>query len=250
MKKLFISVLLAGLCACATNQTKIVPWFKDNVASGTIVQIKTPSGYTYQYKNTSGQIVRIEDRDPERSLLSIVEYEYDNNNHLTEERRYDSSEHLRAVPEGFAIRRFVYRVNPDGERVTEIHFYDAAEKPVLLGSGYGVLRQTFGTDGKLQKVHCLDTASKPIPSTWLGVGNVVEIQYSYLSGVGEVMCAVFLNSAGQVVFRKELAGGTSAFSSSSYYNNYYYAPGPYYSGSHKGGGGGGGSHAKPPPSRR
>ncbi|MGA2137548.1 MAG: hypothetical protein ABSH14_01675 [Verrucomicrobiia bacterium] len=224
-----LALCVMGLCACTTTtteRTQVVPWLKDNANAGTITQITRPWGFEYKYQDVSGHILRVENRDQGRQLLSITEFQYDGAGRVIEERHFDSAENMRLTPDGFAIRRFVYSSDEDRNAVTEIAYFDTNGKPVAMQSGFAVLRQTFQANGRVRKLDFLDASREPTPSTWLGVANIVEVQYSYLAGVTEVTYAAFLDASGRVVERKQLSGLTSAYSS--YANTTYYYPTYYY----------------------
>jgi hypothetical protein len=209
---------LAMLCACTT--TKVQTWNKDGRVAGTITSIETPVGHDYLYRDLSNCLVRVEKRDAIGGFLPgpcIEEIAYDELGRRKEERQLDASGTLCSGAGTSAISRWSYSVDSTGHPVVELSYFDAEGKPAVSPDGYTILRQTFLDGGKISKVEMFDADRKPAPSTWFGVERIVQVQYTYLQGVGEVTCAVFFDTSGQVVARKQLSGQTSRTISSTDY---------------------------------
>ena len=229
------ALALCLFCSCATpDRPKAEPWVKDNQRIGTVTFAKTPWGYSYSYKDLSGRLMRLERRDGSRQLCGgdcITLFEYDPTGTLSAARHLDASEKPCLTPNGFALCRWAYSRDADGGRTVEESYFDCEGKIVSTDAGCAVVRWISSPDAKLKRVQLLDPSRKPAAASWLGVANVAEVQYSYLQGLTEVTCAAFLDAAGTVIARKQLAGETTASSSSSVttynYNYYNYYPRTY-----------------------
>ncbi len=204
-----ILLVMASLYACQIGERPVlVPWMKDSVQIGTIKQTEMPWGYEYEYVNGLGQSLRVEKRDSHKQLISAVDYQYDANGRITQEQHFDSEGALRETEEGFAIKSVQYSQSPDHSPMIETSYFKSDHTPGILNNGYAVLRENYGTDGKLQKMAFLDAQKKPAQATWLGVSNVAEIHYAYLMGVTELVWAAFLDKSGRVLGRRQLNGST------------------------------------------
>ena len=218
-----ILLTMASLYACQIGERPVlVPWMKDRVQIGTIKQTEMPWGYQYDYINGLGQSLRVEKRDSNRQLISAVDYQYDADGRLAKEQHFDSEGALRETEDGFAIKTVRYSQNPDHSQIIETAYFKRDHTAGVSNNGYAVLRETYGTDGRLNKTEFLDEQKKPAQATWLGVGNVVEIQYAYLMGASELIWAAFLDKSGKVLDRKQLSGSTEF--SSSHTTFYAYPP--------------------------
>jgi hypothetical protein len=223
----FAALALSALvfCSCATQGTKISPWMKDGQKIGTIETSPQPWGTESRYKDLNHRLMRTERHNPDGRLLAgvcIVQLTYDSTGMLTAEQHLNSNEKLARNEEGYALRKWTHTSDPDGSRIVEESFFDENERSVLTRAGFAILKRFETAEGKATKILFFDSARKPVPSTWLNVPGVVEVQYAYLQGVTPVTCAAFLNSAGKVVDRKQLSGQTTGSWSSSYTTYYYY----------------------------
>lgn len=218
-----VLVLCAGiLCSCVTTQIK--PWMKDNQKIGTIETSPKPWGTESRYKDLHGRLLRTEEHNANGQLLAGVctmEFSYDGDNLVTQ-KNLDSNEKLTCNPQGFAICRWAYSQDKEGDRVIEQSFFDEKKLPVLTRGGFAIIRETEDPNGRLERIQFFDPARKPAPSVWLGVTNVVDVQYAYLQGVTPVTCAAFLDRSGKVIERRQLSGLTAGYSSYTTYDYYYY----------------------------
>jgi hypothetical protein len=216
------------LCSCATSpRADVQPWLKDSRKVGTLTRAKRSWGYDYEYRDLSGRLVRVERRSNDLQLCAgacIVRFEYDEARNLQAEQHLDAAERPCLAAAGYARCRWARWQAPDGCRVVEESFFDCEQMPVCRQEGFAVARSTCGPDGRLKELRFLNASRSPAAATWLGVQNVADVQYSYLQGVGEVTCAAFLDAAGSVIARRELAGQTSGSWSTSVttYNSYNY----------------------------
>lgn len=205
---------------------------KDNQKIGTIETLPRPWGMESCYKDLHGRLLRTEERNLDGRLLAGVcttELSYAGNN-LVMQQNLDSNEKLTCNQEGYAMCQWTYSQDEEGNRVVEESFFNERKLPVLTQDGFAIVRNTEAPNGQVKKIQFFDLARKPAPSTWLGVPNVVEVQYAYLQGVTPVTCAAFLDSSGNVIERKQLTGQTTENWSSSCttYNYYYYYQPCYY----------------------
>lgn len=223
----WLALALCLLCSCATpDRPQTEPWVKDNQKIGTVTSAKAPWGYNYRYKDLSGRLVRLERRNDSRQLCSgacITLFDHDPAGRLSAAQHLDASEKPCMTPAGYALCRWAYSQEADGGRAVEESYFDCDGKLVSTHAGCAVVRRTSSPDGKLKRVQFLDPSRKPTAASWLGVANVAEVQYSHLQGIGEVTCAAFLDAAGMVIARKQLAGETAGLWSDSVTTyNYHY----------------------------
>lgn len=225
-------VLGAGvLWSCATNRTQIKPWMKGNQKIGTIETSPRSWGTESRYKDLQGRLLRTEERNRDGQLRAGVcatEFSYAGND-LVMQKNLDTNEQLTCNQQGYAMCRWTYSQEKDGDHVVEESFFNAKELPVRTRDGFAILRNTEAPNGQLEKIQFFDPHRKPAPSAWLGVTNVVEVQYAYLQGVTPVTCAAFLDRSGKVIERKQLSGMTegswgSSYTTYNYYYYYYYQP--------------------------
>jgi hypothetical protein len=232
------SLLCLGLlCSCATTQTKTEPWLKDGQRVGDIKTTIRPWGKEVKYNDLSTRTLREERRNLNGDLLtgnSITLFTYNDNGDLTEEKHLNSSEQMVRSKNGyFSVCRWSYQTDHDGNRVIEQTFFDEKLLPASQMAGYTILQHTEDASRQLKKVAFFDGAHQPVPSTWLKVSNVVEVQYAYLDGVTAITCAAFLDNSGRIVERKQLSGHvwdsyTTQQNSYNAGNTYYYQTTTYH----------------------
>lgn len=221
-----ILVLCAGfLCSCATNRTRIAPWMKGNQKIGTIETIPKPWGTESRYKDLHGRLLRTEEHKADGQLLAgvcTIDFFYHGDN-LMMQKNLNSNDQLTCNQQGYAMCKWSYSHDPDGDRIVEESFFNEKNDPTLTRDGFAIMCKTEAPNGRLKRIQFFDPARKPAPSIWLGVTNVVDVQYAYLQGVTPVTCAAFLDRSGKVIQRKQLSGlteGSSFYTTLTTYDYY------------------------------
>ncbi len=191
------------LCSCASGP--------QNAETSQTVQ--EPWGTKTIYKNAAGDIARIEKRGTNNDFLPgacIIQFSYDNGERVA--KLYQNSDgSLLCNSNGYAITKYLYLLDPGQQPVVEETFFDTNSRPVVTKSGFAKMTSTENPDGRINTIHFSDFLSKPAPSLWHSVSNVVDVQYYYLQGVTPIVCGVFWDTNGNIIDRKrkQLKGLTS-----------------------------------------
>ncbi len=218
MKKNFVIALASVplgaifLCSCASGQFS-------NAALYPVPQSETrevvdkPWGVKVIYKDLSGHPLRIEKRGgPDDTLLPgicTIQFNYGTNGALATKQYLNSAGQLTCNTNGYAITKYAYPVDSTGQPVVEETFFDENQQPVATKSGFAMMTCTENKDGRVNTAHFSDFQSRPAPSTWFGVSNVVDVQYFYLQGVTPIVCGVFRDASGNILDRKQMKGLTA-----------------------------------------
>lgn len=221
-------ILFLIVAACGTMHFSTVQWEDQGKVIGSIEMVRNDWGFEYRYLDMGKRLVRIENRDSERALLagpSITTYSYDSQGRLKEEATYDRNEKLAVKSTGFAVGCYTYGTDDDGNRFVETSFLDGLRQPTRIKDGYAVIRTTYkGTSGKIKDVRFYDLSGEAALSKWGDVSGAVRVEYIYLQGIGEMVCAVFFDSSGGIVAKKVISGTSRTYyeNTTTYYNNSYY----------------------------
>jgi len=220
------------LCSCSSTSSNDSPRNGENSQ-----KVHEPWGTQIIYRDASGSIVRIEKRGRDKKLLPgacIVQFSYTNGDRVAEQ-NLNSQGSLVCNSEGYAITKYGYLLDPGEPPVVEETFYDQNNQPVVTKSGFAMMTCTENPDGRINTIHFSDFQSRPAPSLWDGVPNVVDVQYYYLQGVTPILCGVFWDATGNIISRKQLRGLTSEISMQAIDTSGYYVP-THTGGFHGGGG--------------
>lgn len=171
-----------------------------------------PWGMKVIYQDLSGRLLRIEKYDPNDNLLPgicTIQFSYGANGVLAMKQYFDSAGQLTCNTNGYAITKYACPVDSTGQPVVEETFFDEHQRPVVTKSGFAMMTCTENENGQVNTVHFADFLSRPAPSIWFGVPNVVDVQYFYLEGVTPIVCGVFRDASGNIIDRKQLKGLTA-----------------------------------------
>lgn len=205
-------VLLLGLCSCLAPNPKIEPWRQDGRQLGTIEQYQYPWGIECIYRNNASQAARLERRNDAAHFLPgacITTLAYSTSGDLDVEQSLNANEEPCLNDNGYAVRRYRYNLESETNRVVEESYFGVQQQPVLTRQGFALVRQTQDLNGQPTRIQFYDLAGKPASAVWLEVTNVAEVKFVTLQGVTEVTGAILLDSAGNVVGRKQVSGLTS-----------------------------------------
>ena len=214
MRTLLLSVALMALslCSCAgffPQNKSIQPWIENGVTQGTRTRTIAPFGYEYHYKDASRRLMRVEMYNRAGSLLPgacIIKYEYDDRDRLVKESLYNADRELVEGKSGYALKKTEFG-NAEGNAVVTITFYSSDGTPVITADGY-TQKETIhvGISEKLKHEFYSGPNGEACGVRCYGVNGVAHVEYDYLQGVGEVTCATFYGTDGQVLARKQVSG--------------------------------------------
>jgi len=199
------------LCSCQSPRINTKPWIVDDQRIGTIETINKKWGTESDYRDLNGRLVRVENRGKNGALLPgicTVQYSYNDVGALKMEQTLNAEGLLTCNPEGFALQKYVYTSDLNGNLVVRESYFNEMLQPVLTKSGYATVWTTKDNNGQLMRSQFFDLQGKPAPSRWDGVTNVVDIHYAQLQGVTPVLCGVYFDNTGNVIERKQLSGET------------------------------------------
>jgi hypothetical protein len=206
-------LLVLIVCSCETLPPNPEPPVHGDYSVGPTEKIKQPWGWEYVFKNNSNQTIRLEKRNPIGALFPgacITTFAYSTNNQVEVERSFDSNEKPCMNENGYAVSRFQYTFDSEGKpAVVEQFFFGSQDQPVMTRQGFARLRRTLNPAGQATEVQFYDLAGRPAPAFWLGVTNVVDVKFVYLTGATEVTGGLFYDAAGNMVARKQVGGLTS-----------------------------------------
>lgn len=201
----FLAVLplcVSLLCSCASTPQN----------AGPTQTVQESWGTKNIYKDASGRTLWIAKYGPDNYLIPgacIVQYIYDTNGVRVAKQNLGLDRQLICNKEGYAITKYAYPADSAGQPVVEERFFDTNDQPVVTKSGFAMMTCTENPDGRVDIAHFSDFLSKPAPSVWFGVSNVVDVQYFYLQGVTPIVCGIFWNANGDLLDRKQLKGLTT-----------------------------------------
>ena len=207
------AVALLFLCSCAAPYS--VPavekavWSENGTVMGTLVKAPRPFGLEYRYLDPEQRLRRVEKRNASGALLpgeTIVDYAYDNSGRPVREVHYDSERRAAPCDAGYVVKETAYGTEGDNP-VVEVSCHDAAGKLVKAADGAALTRTVYlSGSSKPKNERYFGPDRRPCGVNRFGVEGVAEVEYAYLEGVGEVVCAVIYDVKHQVLARKMVSG--------------------------------------------
>lgn len=204
-----LSLLNLAIHGCAANKLTNA-WIEDGKQLGTISKHKTTHGFQWDYFDVSGNLLRVDYRDKNESLLpgvSTKKLSYGIDGKLTEERLYDSQGSPTSCREGYVIKRHTYSVNNKSDNMENVFFCDKNGNQKNTINGFAIIQMTFeGSTNFIKDVYFLDEKNQTTAANWDNKRGVAHVKYVQLDGVGTVTCAVYYNPTGEIIERTVIKG--------------------------------------------